>query len=159
MVSRVLLLCLLLLPAVAWGQAWQSDQGCTRAASPANTVNSGGTVFYCFTGTTDSALLKINATSAHVYFDGNIASEGVASATIFIRKCDGTKVDNKECPKILVDLDGGGIGPADNLPLNGDDGSTAKQRRAIYDLGRGNYYVDVISSPGGQTARVVVIGN
>jgi len=158
LVSRVLLFLCLFLPSVALGQAWQQNEACTRALTD-NVLRAGGKVFYCFTGATDSTLLKIETTSAHVYFDGNIASEGVATATAYLRQCDGTKVDNKECPKVLVDLDGGGIGPTDDLPLNGDDGSTTKQRRAIYDIGRGNYYIDVVTSPGGQTARVVIIGN
>jgi len=153
-----LLLFLCLLPAVAWGQTWQQNEACTRAVTD-SVLRAGGKIYYCFTGSTDSALLKVETTSAHLYFDPNIASEGVATATVYLRQCDGTKVDNKECPKLLVDLDGGGIGPSDDLPLNGDDGSTVRQRRAIYDIGRGNYFIDVVTSPGWQTARVVIIGN
>jgi hypothetical protein len=104
-------------------------------------------------------MIEVASPSATLCFDPDLDTSGISSATIYVMWCVGATKSTNECMKIIVDLDGGGITSADDKPLNGDDGSTSQQRACIYGVPRGNIYIDVQASPGGDNALVKIIGD
>jgi hypothetical protein len=150
-----LFLALLLVPTLAYGQNWYKNAACTILQS--DKIRSGFSSYYCFTDTTDSNLIEVASKTSTLCFDPDLDTEGIATATIYLRWCVG---DTKSaCMKMFPDLDGGGITPTDDKPLNGDSGVTSEQRSCIYGIPRGKIYVDVQASPGGDDALVKVTGD
>ncbi len=131
-----------------------------QAVMPGTKLRSSETAFYCFTDATDSNLLELTSVKTTICFDPDTESSTLGPATVFIRNCitipEGSDVRTDRCVKILADLDGGGITPADDLPLTGDDGSGTRQRACIYGIPPGTVYVDVQVSAGGKKAVVVL---
>ena len=157
--ARVLFLGLLLFwagPAAA--QQWDICTYGKSGASNVSIVGSGQAACFDFTGSTDSGLIAFKAAKTHVCFDPNLASTGTATSEVYLRHCVSTVASANSCEKILVDIDGGGIGSSDDLPLNGDSGETTAQRRCIYDVPPGVYYIDIDTGSGGETSRVKVRG-
>lgn len=153
----------LIAPSAA-AQSWYRDDRCTVKAGSFDKVQSGHAYFYCFTGTTDSDLIEIAAPSATVCLDPDTSSESATGAKVYVRWCiskpSGGEAKENRCIKVLTDHDGGGITPNDDLPLDGDDGSVARQRACIYGVPRGLVYVDVVQAPpSGKTAVVRIQGD
>jgi hypothetical protein len=153
----LLLLALVLAPTLAYGQSWYKNAACTILQS--DKVRSGFSSYYCFTDNTDSNLIELAAKTSTLCFDPDTATEGIATATVYLRYCIGSTKSTAQCMKMFPDLDGGGITTADDKPLNGDPGTTSEQRACIYGVPRGWVYIDVIASAGGDDALVRITGD
>lgn len=156
---------LLVLGLLLIAPSWWTDTGNTGQAR--TEVNPAGTseLFYeagNAAGAHQSGMFEIVNGTAKVCFDPDIGSEGVAGAEAQLRCCIGPFGDPNStfvnwCPKVLTDVDGGGV---DDVTLNGDDGSTTSQRTCIYDVPPGRCYLDITVAPDpNETFRAQVLAN
>ncbi len=133
----ILLLVFLAIPGLSSAQGWTDCSGNTRGI-----LQSKQDACYLLSGTTDSSILQIQTALATLHFNPDAATEGQATAQVYFRRCQGTTVSVNTCGKLVTTL------------LDGGDASTF-----VFDIPQGNYYVDVVTSPGADTATVRIRGH
>ena len=106
----------------------------------------------------DSPLFYIQEGFATIEFDPDSLTTGTATGEGVVRECAWALADPNSCEIVAVDVDDDGA--RDNGVFDGDPGvSGGSQRRWLFDVGPGTYYIDMTAQPGaGEEGRWEVRG-
>jgi hypothetical protein len=149
----------LLIAGSALGQTWTRAPDGT-GGSCGTLVTPGKTCYLKLTSSaaTDSPFIFLTR-YGDVEFDPKLDGTGTSAAQVTVEKCTGgaTYANRANmCETVCVDVDGNG--PVDNGILDGDTGeSSGSQRRYIYDLGPGLYYIATPTDPNAADTAVVTL--
>ena len=153
---RIILLIFALLPLTAQGQTWTRSPSATGSRCPSR-IHPSEICYLVITSTAaaDSPLFNVEHL-ADVCFDPKLDGTGTSSAQVAIRKCQNETASTNSCERVTVDVDGDG--DVDDGILNGDSGQTSFiQRMCIYDLGPGNFFIEVAADPNAADTAVVTV--